>query len=242
MPHVQSVARSGPRKKGTSMRKQGGFTLTEMLVVTGIILVLAGILLPTLLSVKAGQLVHNCQADVEYLKTVLEQYKNESGDYPPSRLGAQSTTTAETDPNEGNMAFVRHLATTAGSGPYLRSYSLTDPGKFKITSLQLKDREIVPKVMPWAFKDPVCYRVMLDPWGMPYIYLHNRDYGSLTRDVYTVEGRNESGLFAMPSIVKAVLKQGASDADYVQPYGYQLWSCGPNRFNDNGTGDDIVSW
>jgi len=236
-------------QKGIAMNRRGGFTLVEMLVVAAVILVLAGLLLPTLMGAKEGQLVRNCRAEIEYLNTVIEQYKNDFGDYPPSRIvhfGLQRL--GNTFDNEGNMALVRHLATRKGSGPYLRSYMLANGEKIRIAGLMMSESGQIPAPDPeWAFTEQSHeYRIMLDPWGMPYIYLHNRDYASDKKDVYTVEGRTAAGGFESPSTVTAVLKRDDKgnpvEGDYQQPYSFQLWSCGPNRTNDGGTGDDIISW
>ncbi|HUW31833.1 MAG TPA: prepilin-type N-terminal cleavage/methylation domain-containing protein [Planctomycetota bacterium] len=235
------------------MNRRDGFTLVELLVAAAVILLLAGLLLPTLMRAKEGQLLRNCRAEIEYLNTVLEQYKNDFGDYPPSRLvrlGAQAGLLN----NEGNMALARHLATTRGNGPYLRSYMLANPDKLKVTSVVAAENDLSdPRSLEWAFMKPNDprtiddhYRELFDPWEMPYIYLHNRDYGSDKKDVYTVEGRTAAGGFESPSTVTAACKRDDNgtpiDGDYQQPYSFQLWSCGPNRTNDGGTGDDIVSW
>jgi len=235
-------------QKGIAMNRRGGFTLVEMLVVAAVILVLAGLLLPTLLGAKEGQLMRNCRAEVEYLNTVLEQYKNDFGDYPPSRLLGVPAETR----NEGNMALVRHLATTRANGPFLRSYMISNPEKLRRTDVVAQESNDSAS-LEWVFMKPDDpkteddrYRSLLDPWGMPYIYLHNRDYASDKKDVYTVEGRTAAGGFESPSTVTAACKRGDDgtviDGDYQQPYSFQLWSCGPNRTNDGGTGDDIVSW
>lgn len=63
-------------------RRRGGFTLIEILVVIGIILILTGILVPMVTrSFKtAGKI--RVQADMEAITTALEAYKQDHGDYP----------------------------------------------------------------------------------------------------------------------------------------------------------------
>jgi prepilin-type N-terminal cleavage/methylation domain-containing protein len=62
--------------------RAGGFTLVEMLVVIGIIVVLAGLLLPALFSSykQAGRV--RTASDLNAISSALEAYKQQFGDYP----------------------------------------------------------------------------------------------------------------------------------------------------------------
>ena len=216
--------------EGRSMRRRAAFTLVEMMVVIGIMLLLAGMLMPALRSMKEGRKSEECRAEIEYLKTAANQYRDEFGDYPPSDIGLA----ANDVPNQGNKALVACLATSQSKQPYLRSYLMTNHEKVRLTNVQAAAE------LDWRFKEnPRNYREMLDPWGSPYIYLHNRDYGSTTGYLYTVQGRAAGGGFESPCTVTA--QKDSTDA-YYGAASFQIWSCGPNRTNDNGTEDDIVSW
>jgi prepilin-type N-terminal cleavage/methylation domain-containing protein len=63
-------------------RRRGGFTLVEMLVVIGIILVLASILLPVVLSSRRNAMTARIKLDLQTIATGLEEYKKVFGDYP----------------------------------------------------------------------------------------------------------------------------------------------------------------
>ena len=229
------------------MKKHGGFTLTELLVVMAIILVLAAILLPALSMVKKNQLARNATTQIEYLKLALDGYKADFGDYPPSSVRALGDKADKGSiRNEGNKALVACLATTRENGPYIRSYILSDSNKVRATGVGPlnpaqgggEEGEGQNTLTGWVFNDTF-YREFLDPWGTPYIYLHNRYYGSAAPQVYTIEGKKISGQLTQECDVAA---QTDKDDAYYGPYSFQLWSCGPNRINDNGGEDDITSW
>lgn len=65
-------------------RRRGGFTLIEMLVVIGIIVVLVALLVPAAAIAVSRVRDFNMSADISQLATSIERYKNEKGDYPPS--------------------------------------------------------------------------------------------------------------------------------------------------------------
>jgi len=216
------------------MRRNGGFTLVEILIVCAILLVLAGILLPMLFKVQQDQIVRNAEAEIEFLKSALEQYRKDFGDYPPSFLAelGDSTDPGEV-PNQGNRTLTACLATRKANGPYLASYMLNNKEKLRTTS-DTADHDLTG----WVF-DSDNHRELLDPWGRPYIYLHNRDYEPQQENVYTMGGLTDDGTCQTPCTVKG---QHDDDGNYYNPYTFQVWSCGPNGINDNGGEDDIVSW
>ena len=65
------------------MSKKSGFTLVEMLVVIGIIVVLVALLVPMAAKAVSTTRNFNMAAEVSQLATAIERYKNEKGDYPP---------------------------------------------------------------------------------------------------------------------------------------------------------------
>jgi prepilin-type N-terminal cleavage/methylation domain-containing protein len=220
--------------KGRTMRKNNGFTLVEVAVVCAIVVILVSLVLPAIFQAKKGQLVRNAVAEIEFLSSALDQYKNDFGDYPPSFLADLGDSLAPDDaPNQGNKALVACLATGKATGPYLRSYMLSDDQKLKPTAVNADHN-----LTGWLFDD-LRHRELLDPWDTPYIYLHNRDYESDPPPVYTMGGLMEDGSYDSPCTVKA---QHDDDGVYYGTYTFQIWSCGPNRINDNGGEDDITSW
>ena len=67
---------------------------------------------------------------------------------------------------------------------------------------------------------------LADPWGNPWVYFHPSDYprGGV---YYTVSGKRLQ--------VEPVKK----DRIYLNRTTYQLWTCGPNKADESGQGDDI---
>src|SRR4051812_49044875 len=63
------------------MRRQG-FTLIEMMVVIGVIIVLAGILIPTVLQARKGARRARIAADLNTITIALEAYQGDFGDFP----------------------------------------------------------------------------------------------------------------------------------------------------------------
>lgn len=67
-----------------SPTRSRGFSLTELLVVIGIIVVLIGIALPTLIMTRRSAEVARVKSDMQAISMALEQYKNDFKDYPRS--------------------------------------------------------------------------------------------------------------------------------------------------------------
>jgi prepilin-type N-terminal cleavage/methylation domain-containing protein len=65
-----------------SRRKRGGFTLVEMLAVIGIIVLLVGILLPTIMSARRNAEKNAVRMELHTIALALDAYKADFGDYP----------------------------------------------------------------------------------------------------------------------------------------------------------------
>ena len=202
----------------------GGFTLVELLVVIGIIAALAGLLLPTISYVRTRADKNETIARIEVLKSALSHYETEFGDYPPSSLSQMGIPT--NGQADGIESLLRVLSTQIGTGPYyepdtdhLRNVDsdrlLNDFNRSYMGSLELFE--------------------LIDPWGSPLVYLHNRDYDNPQR----------SGRYLQFELDQLTVIQAARDETIQSYHGYQqyqIWSFGPDGENNNGTGDDITSW
>jgi prepilin-type processing-associated H-X9-DG protein len=70
--------------KTNGLRELGGFTLLELILVTGLILVLAGLLLPALIQVKAKASEVRCINQLHQVDLALEMFSDDHGNMPRS--------------------------------------------------------------------------------------------------------------------------------------------------------------
>jgi len=75
-------------------RKYSGITLIEILMVVGIIVVLAGLLIPAMTFVRKSANVTRQRAELNTIELAITTFKNDDGDYPPS-LGTCPANTAD---------------------------------------------------------------------------------------------------------------------------------------------------
>jgi general secretion pathway protein G len=94
--------------------RQGGFTLTEMLIVLGILVMLLALVVPRFLGSKKKADKQAALAQVELLRGALERYALDMKDFPTTEQGLDALLSAPSD--EGADA-----GSAAGSwdGPYL---------------------------------------------------------------------------------------------------------------------------
>jgi hypothetical protein len=118
------------------------------------------------------------------------------------------------------------LAAGRGEGPYfefdsdrLVNYD-TDEGPASV----LRDQLAV------TFSDNKL-REYVDIWGTPYVYFPYQAYGAKAR--YSKEDGEE---------FEACVVKDVASGWWPAPSKFVIWSCGPDGVNENGGGDDIVSW
>jgi len=97
----------------TPRKTPGGFTLTELLVVIGIIAVLAALVTPAVMNARKAARVAAVKAEIDMLHMAVMNYRNEYGSFPPLVVGGLSIS--------GNDPASRHLLRifpriTSGSG------------------------------------------------------------------------------------------------------------------------------
>ena len=110
-------------------RKEKGFTLIELLIVIIILAVLAGIAIPSYLSITNRAKVSATQAEMSSIAVALEMYIADKGAYPADGLAAMTTALQSTpvymaivpQKDKWSNAYV-YAVTTAG-------YTLTSGGK-----------------------------------------------------------------------------------------------------------------
>lgn len=215
------------------MVRRNGLTLIELLTVVVIIVICVGLALPALLSARKSSMRKRAKAEIDVLKSALDQYESAFGVYPPSSLLKDS----DNDPNDinlGNESMMAGLSTGLEGGPFLKQY-----GKHGADNHRNSDGDSASaNLTGWVWEDNGL-REFVDPWDNPYIYFSAADYESGVI-MYKIKGRDTS---CEPRKVA-----GTTD-EYYEFAGYQLWSCGPNQTNDTnsaefltGEDDDVRSW
>jgi len=219
----------GPASPAIRGSARGGFTLVEMLVVIAIISVLAGL---TLGSVTAARRYADNKAtanEIQALTQAIHNYNVQFGDYPPSTLSALKV---KANPvNEGSEALVLCLSGLKKGGPFYTDFKEGRLSNTDNDTLAPNDFKNLKKDLGFSQNSPQLFEYT-DLWGNPFVYIHNRDYGSKRIQYSDHEGA-------------AVAVQPAKSAKlgtFQAPTEFQIWSFGRNRINENGEGDDIASW
>jgi prepilin-type N-terminal cleavage/methylation domain-containing protein len=206
-------------------RTQGdrGFTLVEILVVVGILALLAALIFPAVSFAQRRSREKAAAARIEQLKLALSAYEADFGDYPPTSLAAPGLATNGT--NEGIEALVRCLTTRRERGPYAT----------------FEDKELANTDEDSLLRDPCDSTIaskelfeLVDPWGNPYIYYHNRDY----------RGGAKLERYILANGERAICKPhpNPKTGQYPAVSSFMIWSVGANGVNEDGEGDDIASW
>jgi prepilin-type N-terminal cleavage/methylation domain-containing protein len=114
-----------------------GFTLIELLVVISVISVLAALSFPALRGVKISMLRARAKSELIALQTVIENYKDKLGYYPPD-----NKVVGNADPYAFNQLYFELLGTTNAGGVY---HTLDDSAQISAD----------PTVLAAAFAGPV---------------------------------------------------------------------------------------
>jgi prepilin-type N-terminal cleavage/methylation domain-containing protein len=126
------------------MRRKTAFTLIEMLVVVGIIVLIVGIAAPMIYRAYKSGSVARLKADLAAISTALEAYKNDHGDYPRadvSDAGAAILGKALIGPGDR----MRTQTTSSGSGS---TTTLLNPPTAWSSTATYKPGEIVKQGTP----------------------------------------------------------------------------------------------
>ena len=196
------------------MNKCRNFTLIELLVVIGIIVLLAGLLLPTILGGQQKARITQAKADMSSIMMVLKEVESTY-----NRMVKESSTK-----DEFNFNGKKVKATSNGSGTddgmtlilgepgktdsidayYAFIAELSDPNNSGLTSLNINLRKrkfLDPKTKYNATEKydtaDNLKQSWIDPWGNPYVLLLNTDFSD---KIKVPSGKIISGKVAMYSL------------------------------------------
>jgi prepilin-type N-terminal cleavage/methylation domain-containing protein len=204
-----------------------GFTFIEVMVVMVILAALAGLLVPALRFARHRADRESCKQEVTRLSLGIENFADQDSfaDWPPATLDRLGVTRSN-QINEGIESLVLCMSVERGEGPYfefdrerLTNYD-GDSGPENILHEKLK--------IGSARNDLEEY---VDLWETPYVYFPSNAYGSRAKYQAGEERQFE-----------ATVVKDAERGTFPAPFKFVIWSCGPDGVNENGEGDDIVSW
>ncbi len=148
------------------MKEFKGFTLIELLAVIGIIVILAGIIIPIAYRAEKKGLIHRARADIRKIELAVESYKADMG-YEPVTNDIDRIITWLTGVNLNGSLFTFTIAATQYNvrdwelmwrGPYVNVYAI--------------DRDTSGSVV--------------DPWGTHYSFnALNPAHNTATYDIYS---------------------------------------------------------
>jgi general secretion pathway protein G len=108
------MRRLGRKHDAASLRREAGYTLTEMLVVIGIIALIAAVLTPAVLGQMGHARLRAAQLQLNTVAAEVETFRNDVGRYPTQA--------------EGLAALLKPPGSIEGwAGPYAKTKSLKDP-------------------------------------------------------------------------------------------------------------------
>lgn len=218
-------------KRGTDpypFVSRAGFTLVEMLVVCAIISVLAGLIMVGLQHGRKSGQETACSTDIQMLVSRLQNLRNGFGDYPPTSLSDLKI--KGNGINDGNESLFAFLLSRKHGGPFADDLKEDHWRNFDADEVKGADVKIIDKEIHWTRGNNQLLEYV-DFWGNPYVYIHSRDYGKKFK--YQLE----DGTF-----FDAEAQKNPATGTYFASSTFQLWSLGSDGLNQNGEGDDIVSW
>ena len=211
--------------------KQRGFTLVELLIVIGIIIILSGILLPVLIGAgkKADQT--KAKAEITTLVNAIKQFESTYGVLP-----------VPTDWKSGNTKDNEKLDEDAFRWliKVLQAQDLTATEESNYGALKVVNSR-KQKFLDVVGNDPGAY---LDPWDEPYIVFLDSDYDGIIRRK-TANDADEEFIEGVSGLPKKNFP-GVGNRDYVN-FSIVVWSAGPDtQFayppSDKSNRDNVYSF
>ncbi len=199
-----------------------------MLVVCAIIAILAGLTMIGLQSARRSGDESACEIDVQMICSRIQSLKNGFGDFPPTSLADLKV--KGNGINDGNESLFAFLLSKKHGGPFGDDLKEDRWRNFDGDSVNAGDTKIIEREIKWSRGNAQLLEYV-DLWGNPYVYIHSRDYGKKLK--YQLEDG---------TVFEAEARKNPTTGTYFASNTFQLWSLGSDGVNQNGDGDDIVSW
>ncbi len=212
-------------------RRARGFTLVELLVVIAIIGILAGLLLPVLVSATKGGQKGRAKVEMAGLVTAIQSYVQDYSRFPTTQgSAADYTYTTNGTANAEVIAILMDNTSAAGG---VNANHVKNPKQFKY----LTPKPAASISQPGVGPDGI-YR---DPWGNPYVISMDLNYDGVCEDAtYKLPAVSGGGL-------NGLVLQG--DGYYGLTGTIMVWSCGPDgqassstKANAGVNQDNVLSW
>jgi prepilin-type N-terminal cleavage/methylation domain-containing protein len=206
-----------------SGRREGGFTLIEMLVVIVILGILMSLAIVGVTAALRTAKVTKTEALIEGLASGCEQYRTRWGDYPPSTL-AEFKINMPNETNNGIEALTACLASKQKGDPLLT---------VRDDQFQNADNDVTSKnITGWYFGD-YALREIQDAFGYSMAYMHWKDYERPSAATRRIKVDSASPEYSFDPIRSPATKA------FLRPSKFQILSVGPD--GKPGTGDDIMA-
>jgi prepilin-type N-terminal cleavage/methylation domain-containing protein len=206
-----------------------GFTFVEVMVVLLIIAALAGLIAPAIRLARRRADRSITSQEMTRLGLGVENFADQDpfADWPPATFETEPLRIAGSNKiNEPIESLVLCLSTQRGEGPYFDF----DEERLMNLDADLGPETLLQDKLRVPFPTNELYEYV-DLWHTPYIYVPFRHYGK-TAQYVNIDGDG----------FDATLAKDPDKGTWPAPLKFVLWSCGPDGINDNGGGDDIVSW
>jgi prepilin-type N-terminal cleavage/methylation domain-containing protein len=222
-----------------------GFTLIELMVVIGIILLLVAVIAVGL-SGAFGKSDHaRTKATLEVLKSNIQSFETRWGKPPPSTVQGLADLTRSlnlanaNETNEGIEALVLALRSQREGGPYIAAELLADnERRANMDNDTFMEGAMDPSMLDIPGDTANDLFEIVDAWGNPFIYVNIGDLrAGLARDKITLAS-GETIELSMEELQQKLRHKVTGG----YPPGFALWSVGENGVNEYGLGDDITSW
>jgi type II secretory pathway pseudopilin PulG len=202
--------------------------LIEMLVVLTIISILAGLTLVGLQKGRKWGEESACATEISTIVSRISSFTSAFGDQPPSSLA--DIKVKGNGVNEGNESLFAFLITRKKGGPFADDLKEDRWRNADGDEAKGADVKAIQAAIDWTRGNSQLLEYV-DIWGSPFVYIHSRDYGKKLK--YQSEGGE---------VFEVEARKSPKTGTYHAPTTFQLWSLGPDGINQNGEGDDIVSW